>query len=452
MPTPIISVENLSKSYLVGHRSERGGMHNYTALRDVLGRELRNAVRKAADVVRGRQVIQGDSVEEFWALKDINFEVHEGEVLGIIGRNGAGKSTLLKILSRITEPTAGRVTLRGRVASLLEVGTGFHPELTGRENIYLNGAILGMSRAEIRRKFDEIVAFAEVERFLDTPVKRYSSGMYVRLAFAVAAHLEPEILIVDEVLAVGDAEFQKKCLGKMDEVSRHQGRTVLFVSHNMGALTSLCPSAIWLDSGAVRDRGTTRELIGRYLSRCDLDQDPIVRLDGKLRPPWVRDQRLRLESVEWVSGLPLRHGEPARARIRFKTRSPVSAVSVGISFCSSEGARLITYYTDFQDGFRPDLSGPGEYTVNVAIDALPLAPDLYQLEVGCRSGDFHVLDHLLDCSQIEIISGPKTPGYIAHRGSSVRLASHWLWELGGAPSVFAFLDTRGPEERTTVSV
>src|SRR5436190_8273531 len=218
MPPPIISVENLSKRYLIGHREERGGAYRYTALRDVLGRGMRNLARKAADVVRGRQVVQGDTVEEYWALRDVCFEVKEGEVLGIIGKNGAGKSTLLKILSRITEPTAGRVTLRGRVASLLEVGTGFHPELTGRENIFLNGAILGMGRAEIRKKFDEIVAFAEVEKFLDTPVKRYSSGMYVRLAFAVAAHLEPEILIIDEVLAVGDVAFQETCLGKIGDV------------------------------------------------------------------------------------------------------------------------------------------------------------------------------------------------------------------------------------------
>src|SRR6185437_1540419 len=229
MSQPIISVENVSKRYIVGHRNERREHHSHLALRDVMAQEIKNAARKAADVLRGRQVVQGDTLEEFWALRDVNFEVRPGEVLGIIGRNGAGKSTLLKLLSRITEPTTGRITLRGRVASLLEVGTGFHPELTVRENIYLNGAILGMSRAEIRKKFDQIVAFAEVERFLDTPVKRYSSGMYVRLAFAVAAHLEPEILIVDEVLAVGDADFQKKCLGKMDEVSRRDGRTVLFV-------------------------------------------------------------------------------------------------------------------------------------------------------------------------------------------------------------------------------
>jgi len=277
MPAPIISVENLSKRYLVGHRAERAGAYNYTALRDVLGREMRNFGRKALDVIRGRQVVQGDTVEEYWALKDVSFEVHEGEVLGIIGRNGAGKSTLLKILSRITEPTAGRVTLRGRVASLLEVGTGFHPELSGRENIYLNGAILGMSRAEIRKKFDEIVAFAEVEKFLDTPVKRYSSGMYVRLAFAVAAHLEPEILIVDEVLAVGDAEFQKKCLGKMDEVSRREGRTVLFVSHNMAAVSELTNRAVFLDRGSIALDGRVGDTVAAYLSKRT--QQPIYLTD-----------------------------------------------------------------------------------------------------------------------------------------------------------------------------
>jgi lipopolysaccharide transport system ATP-binding protein len=225
MSQSAIAVENLSKKYLVGHRFDQLKLGNMT-LRDVIARETRNFTRNAIDVLGGRQVVQGDEVEEFWALKHVSFEVKQGEAVGIIGRNGAGKSTLLKILSRITEPTEGRAKLQGRVASLLEVGTGFHQELTGRENLFLNGAILGMKKSEIRRKFDEIVAFDEVERFLDTPVKRYSSGMYVRLAFAIAAHLEPEILIVDEVLAVGDAEFQKKCLGKMDEISRREGRTV----------------------------------------------------------------------------------------------------------------------------------------------------------------------------------------------------------------------------------
>jgi lipopolysaccharide transport system ATP-binding protein len=254
MPEPIIRVENLGKKYLIRHK-EAGP--KYRALRDVLATGVKTGFgllnRKAED-----------STEEFWALKDVSFDVQEGEVVGIIGRNGAGKSTLLKVLSRITEPTAGRVTLNGRVASLLEVGTGFHPELTGRENIYLNGTILGMRRAEIARKFDEIVAFAEVEKFLDTPVKRYSSGMYVRLAFAVAAHLEPEILVVDEVLAVGDAAFQKKCLGKMNEVAKG-GRTVLFVSHNMGVVQQLCGTAVLLDAGRVEVIDSSSAVVERYL-------------------------------------------------------------------------------------------------------------------------------------------------------------------------------------------
>ena len=257
----IIRAEGLGKKYVIGHEAER---ERYVALRDVIARGARNAWRMAADMAKGRIVVPGDTVEEFWALRDVNFEVKRGEVLGIIGRNGAGKSTLLKVLSRITEPTEGRVTIKGRVASLLEVGTGFHPELTGRENIYLNGAILGMTRAEIKRKFDEIVAFADVEKFLDTPVKRYSSGMYVRLAFAVAAHLEPEILVVDEVLSVGDAEFQKKSLGKMQDVAGH-GRTVLFVSHSMGAVTQLCHRVIMLASGRIEAVGKPEAVIERYL-------------------------------------------------------------------------------------------------------------------------------------------------------------------------------------------
>jgi homopolymeric O-antigen transport system ATP-binding protein len=264
MSETIITVENLSKRYLIGHRAAQ--REHYVALRDVLSREARNFTRKAIDLVRGRQIIQGDEVEEFWALQNVSFEVKRGEILGIIGRNGAGKSTLLKILSRITAPTGGRVVLGGRVASLLEVGTGFHRELTGRENIFLNGAILGMTQREIRRKFDEIVTFAQVEKFVDTPVKQFSSGMYMRLAFAVAAHLEPEILIVDEVLAVGDAEFQKKCLGKMDEVSRREGRTVLLVSHNLAAVAALTNRALVLDSGCVINDGQTQDAILAYLS------------------------------------------------------------------------------------------------------------------------------------------------------------------------------------------
>jgi lipopolysaccharide transport system ATP-binding protein len=287
-------------------------------LRDVIAREAWNFGRKALDFFRGQQIVQGDEVEEFWALKNISFDVRQGEVIGIIGRNGAGKSTLLKILSRITEPTEGRVLLRGRVASLLEVGTGFHPELTGRENIYLNGAILGMTHDEIRMKFDEIVAFAEVDKFLDTPVKHYSSGMYVRLAFAVAAHLEPEILIIDEVLAVGDTEFQKKCLGKMSEVSRG-GRTVIFVSHNTGAVQSLCGRAILIESGRLATIGSSREVVAQYL-RTSLSDSA---MDGNLKElPRCGQGNVRFHRIAFLNGdgLPLDSpvtGEELRIAVEF---------------------------------------------------------------------------------------------------------------------------------------
>ena len=317
----MISVEGLSKRYLVGHR-QRGDV----TLREMLICEMHNAKRKAADVVRGRQVIQGDTVEEFWALNDVSFEIGEGEVVGIIGRNGAGKSTLLKILSRITEPTAGRVTLRGRVASLLEVGTGFHPELSGRENIYLNGAILGMSRAEIRKKFDEIVEFAEIEKFLDTPVKRYSSGMYVRLAFAVAAHLEPEILIVDEVLAVGDAGFQKRCLGKMEDVSKREGRTVLFVSHNMAAIGELAHRTIFLSKGSVLMDAATQETLAVYLSSGD-KQSVYQSARGE------NDDTPHVQRAEVITsnGRGLHHfGQPLSIKLLVRHERPLKRGCIGI--------------------------------------------------------------------------------------------------------------------------
>ncbi len=249
---PIIKVENLGKKYILRHQAKE----RYVALRDVITDKAKSLVATKTEEL--------PKFEEFWALKNVSFEINKGERVGIIGRNGAGKSTMLKIFSRITEPTEGRVTIDGRVSSLLEVGTGFHPELTGRENIFLNGSILGMGKKEIQSKFDEIVTFAEVEKFLDTPVKRYSSGMYVRLAFAVAAHLEPDILIVDEVLAVGDAAFQKKCLGKMEDVSKG-GRTVLFVSHNMAAISALCNKVIVLNNGTLQEIGSTDKVINSYL-------------------------------------------------------------------------------------------------------------------------------------------------------------------------------------------
>jgi len=270
----IIRVEGLGKKYIIGHQQENSsGRYRYKALRDVITDGAKSFTKSLFKF--HNQKNPNPAREEFWALKQVDFNIQQGEAVGIIGRNGAGKSTLLKLLSRITEPTTGSITINGRVASLLEVGTGFHPELTGRENIYLNGSILGMSRAEIKSKFDEIVAFAEVEKFLDTPVKRYSSGMYVRLAFSVAAHLEPEILIVDEVLAVGDSAFQKKCLGKMDDVATKEGRTVLFVSHSMQAIAQLTKRCILLSKGSVQFDGSTDKAVWLYMSgNKSLDEQP----------------------------------------------------------------------------------------------------------------------------------------------------------------------------------
>jgi lipopolysaccharide transport system ATP-binding protein len=257
----VVKVENLGKKYVLNHQRK---VVSYKALRDVISDAAKSFWGK---ILKPNEINPIESTqEEFWALKDVSFEVKQGDRIGIIGRNGAGKSTLLKILSRITDPTQESIKIKGRIASLLEVGTGFHPELTGRENIYLNGAILGMGKEEIKRKFDEIVAFAEVEKFLDTPVKRYSSGMYVRLAFAVAAHLEPEILIVDEVLAVGDISFQKKCLGKMQDISNGEGRTVIFVSHNMDAIQRLCTNCIMFERGRLVSYGNPAKIIPRYLT------------------------------------------------------------------------------------------------------------------------------------------------------------------------------------------
>jgi lipopolysaccharide transport system ATP-binding protein len=404
MPDTVITVENLSKSYLVGHKLAGHGRYNDT-LRDIIGRETRNFLRNAVNVLRGRQILLGDQVEEFWALKDVSFEVKRGEVLGIIGRNGAGKSTLLKILSRITEPTQGRVTLCGRVASLLEVGTGFHQELTGRENIYLNGAILGMSRGEIRRKFDEIVAFAEVEKFLDTPVKRYSSGMYVRLAFAVAAHLEPEILVVDEVLAVGDAEFQRKCIGKMSEVAG-DGRTVLFVSHNMTAVRQLCQSGVWLQGGRIEETGPISLVSSAYSNstrqRANSGDFSVRNISG--------DSSIQLLSYYVTNA----RGEPSPSPgtnedliiyVTLHVKAKIARPVIGIDFTNEQGVLLTTLNTLEQGTVLPSLP-KGEATIRIRVRRVAFLPGTYTSNFWIVSPEYHTYVRAEDCIVFEIARVP----------------------------------------------
>jgi lipopolysaccharide transport system ATP-binding protein len=308
-----IDIEALGKKYDLYHQNTGA----YLTLRDQISNSLRSLGRRLLPFNNAAAFAKH---EDFWALRDVSLKIYEGEVVGIMGRNGAGKSTLLKLLSRITEPTTGRLEITGRVSSLLEVGTGFHGELTGRENIFLNGAILGMGRAEIKRKFDEIVAFGEIEKFLDTPVKRFSSGMYVRLAFSVSAHLEPDILIIDEVLAVGDAAFQKKCLAKMKEVSSQEGRTILFVSHNMSLIQSLCQRAIWLDSGRLMDQGQTHPVVQNYLQSVFAQQETsLAERHDRDGDGSVRLLSIRIESVE--SGV-IRSGSPLKLTLRYRSQQP----------------------------------------------------------------------------------------------------------------------------------
>ncbi len=390
MSAVIISVENLCKKYRITHRAERRA---YTTLREAVSEKTKHFFKKLKHE-DGKQLSAGLSThstsEEFWALNDVSFEIKQGEVTGIIGKNGAGKSTLLKILSRITEPTKGRVHIRGRVASLLEVGTGFHPELTGRENIYLNGAILGMSKTEIKRKFDEIVTFAEVEKFLDTPVKRYSSGMYVRLAFAVAAHLEPEILLVDEVLAVGDAQFQKKCLGKMKDVSRG-GRTVLFVSHNMPAIQQLCSRSIWMQSGKIASIGEPAIMTREYLKH-----------DNPICATWTRseemDKSADMEITEVAildcageSSANIRADESFEVRIRLRSRRDYENIEIAIRFTNQDGVPVLTTCnTDQFRSFVPIRSGEHEFSVQMP--ASLLAPNQYTLKIAAVMPTVDVLD------------------------------------------------------------
>lgn len=411
-----IRVENLSKRYLVGHESaSRAG----ESFREMLSRGARRLGRTAADMARGRQIIQGDEVEEFWALRDVSFEVQRGEVLGVIGRNGAGKSTLLKILSRITEPTEGRVTIEGRVASLLEVGTGFHPELSGRENIVLNGAILGMSRRETKAKFDEIVEFAEVERFLDTPVKRYSSGMYVRLAFAVAAHLEPEILVVDEVLAVGDADFQRKCLGKLSDVAG-RGRTVLFVSHNMSAIERLCTRAIHLGSGTIIDAGPTTEIIQSYLSNWRSSV-------GNVQSALKLGDSLVFHGIE-INGEVARAGAPCEIKLSFEALGDGLMTDCSVLIASEWGVR-IGLIDLRQFGFAPRKYNRGPFAFTIRIENLHLVEGQYSLGLAVWTNEH--FGHHLDLQKLEVVAGeppavvpypPHVRGFVEFEASATTTA------------------------------
>lgn len=367
MSKPIIEVENLSKKYQIGERK------SYYALRDQISSffDFKKPKTKTKD---------------FWALKNISFTVRKGDSLGIIGRNGAGKSTLLKILSQITPPTTGKITMRGRVASLLEVGTGFHPELTGRENIFLNGAILGMSQREIKQKFNDIVNFAEIEKFLDTPVKRYSSGMYVRLAFAVAAHLEPEILIVDEVLAVGDTQFQKKCLGKMSQVGK-EGRTVLFVSHNMAAINELCPKCILLDKGKIIDQGKTTQIVNQYLRKqytlsgnsVDLTNNSLRR--NSLENSLFKFTKLEIKNSKGQLTTSIGLMEPFEFIITGVLKKHTDNFSVGFSLNSSLGFPLFNSHKKIRE-FNIE-NKTGEIRFKIKFDNI-LGPGMYMIGIGAN--------------------------------------------------------------------
>jgi len=401
----VIKAEDVGKKYIIGHLGTKG----YKTFREQMIQHAHNFYSRTKQLVSGKEIMEGNEVEEFWALKNLDFEIEQGDRVGIIGRNGAGKSTLLKVLSRITEPTTGRISIKGRVASLLEVGTGFHPELTGRENIFLNGAIMGMSRAEIKRKFDEIVDFSGVEKFLDTPVKRYSSGMYVRLAFSVAAHLEPEILVVDEVLAVGDADFQKKCLGKMQDVSASEGRTVLFVSHNMAALQNLCNKAMVLSEGVVTFPMTKTDLaISYYLEKVFVKKvtDISSRKDRKgLGEIKIVDFKITNENGEEQAQFA--SGQTVLFKFYYRCNDTMSSLNLlaGITLLNSEGffiTEMSNHYTNYeirtnqQEGCIvcsvPNLPlTKGEYSLNIILRNYGIIQDWIQDAVifSVENGDYY---------------------------------------------------------------
>jgi lipopolysaccharide transport system ATP-binding protein len=384
------------QTHQLGKRYRGGEMRGRGYLRDAMRGWFR---------ATGSNSRQGSRREEFWALRDVDLRVNHGEVLGVIGRNGAGKTTLLKILSRITRPTSGEAEIRGRVGSLLEVGTGFHPELTGRENTYLSGAILGMSKKEISTRFDEIVAFAEIERFIDMPVKHYSSGMFVRLAFAVAAHLEPDILLVDEVLAVGDVAFQRKCLGKMGDVSR-TGRTILFVSHNMGAIGQLCQRCLLLRNGRVEDDGPTGRIVDEYLKAC-------AGSDGTDSKNWDRtgSGRVRIGAIEVFDGEG-RHctmasmGREIRVRIGGEAECADMEFSLSIQFVTASGIPVLFLYDQFRS-FRP--GGDRRFLIELRIPRLLLMPGVYYLHVWIGRAGMEEYDWVKNAIALEVLQGEDIP-------------------------------------------
>ncbi|MBL8079497.1 MAG: ABC transporter ATP-binding protein [Anaerolineales bacterium] len=422
--TTVISVENLSKSYRLGQIGSGTFAHDLNVWwAKVRGRP--NPLQRigAADHHR-----YDDG--EFWALKDLTFKVNQGEVLGIIGRNGAGKSTLLKILSRVTAPTSGKVKVKGRIASLLEVGTGFHPDLTGRENTYLNGAILGMNRKEVDRKFDEIVYFSEVEKFIDTPVKRYSSGMYVRLGFAVAAHLEPEILVVDEVLAVGDVEFQKKCLGKMGDVAK-EGRTVLFVSHNMGAIASLCSKGIWLEGGRIKIYSKIQETISSYLDIADtrnavnnpVDVSDVTRKRGSGE---IRVTKVGLLNIneKWEQHFSMEDDFLIRIEIE-NFLNIMREVNCWFSIATPDGTVLGTgiQYDNSKRGVS--VKGLSTVILDVTCKEIPFVPGVYFLNVGVLGKQKEILDWCEMVLSFEITDLLKNGSYFDNRVGKMILRSTW---------------------------
>jgi lipopolysaccharide transport system ATP-binding protein len=382
MSDTVIRVENLGKKYIIDHQKQ----DRYKSLRDTIANGAESVRRKLLKPFD--KEIPQQTTEEFWALKDVSFEIKQGDRIGIIGRNGAGKSTLLKVLSRITEPTCGRISIKGRVASLLEVGTGFHPELTGRENIFLNGAILGMSKVEIKKKFDEIVAFAEVEKFLDTPVKRYSSGMYVRLAFAVAAHLEPEILIVDEVLAVGDSAFQKKCLGKMEDVGK-EGRTVIFVSHTMSTITTLCQKAIWLSHGHVKMQGDAEQITSKYLMHGVETSGEVVFRENYSKNKFGFKRISLLNSQKNITSV-FDTREPIKILLEYLVTENIRNLDISVRVNNSFGIPIFT--TNRSSVISTEITA-GIYTNEIEIPPLFLVPGSYNVELAAHIPNVEVLSN-----------------------------------------------------------